>query len=252
MASPLDANGELVVSFTGKVRNLARVAELTNAVIDIATSGAWRQYTTAVGRETWREAELDYFLIACDMRYDDVSRVLAWNAQAKELAPMMDKDADRAHRRTLEEAAVQWHPPTGEPLIDRAKRLGWLRDNGALRRSPIPARARAQAKHGMTFEERANRTRPQRIPPARRKALDTIAQRLRAELADEHERRYVLERLARDDAGRPVASPAELAAWRADAEELDWNTARLAERWEVSRRGAQKRVERLREPATPD
>ena len=52
--------------------------------------------------------------------------------------------------------------------------------------------------------------------------------------------------------GVPAASLAELAARREDAEALDWNTARLAERWEVSRHGAEKRVERLRETATPD
>lgn len=250
MADVVDANGELVISFTGKVRNLARVAELTNAVVDIATSGAWREYKTAVGRERWRGAELDYFLIACDMQYDDVSRVLAWNARAKELAPMMDADAESEHRRPLEQASEQWHPPTGETLLERARRLGWTRDNGTLRASPIPKRARAQAKYGMTNEEHARRTRPERIPPPRRKALDEIAERLREELADEHERRYIVERLARDASGRPAASEAEKAAWRADAAELGWNTAALAERWELSDRGARRRIERLR--AAPD
>src|SRR4051794_37481654 len=115
----LDANGRRVVSFTSRIRNLGRVAELTDAVIEIATSGAWRDYHMATGHEAWREAELDYFLIACGMHYEDVARVLNYNKDAKALAPMMDKKAGAERRRPLEEAANGWHSPTGQSLPER-------------------------------------------------------------------------------------------------------------------------------------
>ncbi len=194
----VDANGHRVLEFTGKVRNLGRIAELADAVIDVATSGAWRDYTTAVGRERWLEAELDYFLIACDMQYDDVSRVLAWNARAKELAPMMES-GDDARRRPLETAASEWHSPTGESLMDRARRLGWLRANGAPRRPPIPARARTRAEHGMTREQQARLKRAERIAPERRQQLDELAERLVAEVAGRDERRYLIDRIVAEE-----------------------------------------------------
>ena len=161
--SMVDPNGRRVLTFTSHIQNLGRVAELTDAVIDIATSGAWRDYHMATGHEAWRDAELDNFLIACGMHYEDDSRVLAYNARAKALAPMMDKAAENDRRRPLAEAATAWHSPTGESLLDRAKHLGWLRDSGVMRASPIPERARAQAKHGMTLDEHARESRRQRI-----------------------------------------------------------------------------------------
>jgi hypothetical protein len=244
----VDPNGRRVLTFTSHIQNLGRVAELTDAVIDIATSGAWRDYHMATGHEAWREAELDYFLIACGMHYEDVSRVLAYNAGAKALAPMMDKTASTDRRRPLAEAATVWHSPTGESLLDRAKHLGWLRDSGVMRASPIPERARAQAKHGMTLDEHARESRRQRIPVARRRQLDAIAKRTLGEIADDTERRYLIDRLARDGAaGRPAASEAELERWRADAERLDWKAPALAEHWGIARESAYRRIKRLRE-----
>ena len=243
----VDPNGRRVLTFTSHIQNLGRVAELTDAVVDIATSGAWRDYHMATGHEAWREAELDYFLVACGMHYEDVSRVLAYNAGAKALAPMMDKAADADHRRPLSEAATAWHSPTGESLLDRARHLGWLRDNGVMRASPIPERARAQAKHGMTLDEHARESRRQRIPATRRRELDAIAKRTLSEIADDTERRYLIDRLARNGAaGRPAASDAELERWRADAERLGWKRQALANHWGITQWAADKRIKRLR------
>lgn len=245
MPELLDDNGRRVISFASRIRNLGRVAELTDAVIDIAVSGAWRDYHVATGHEAWREAELDYFLIACDMHCEDVARVLAYNKQAKDLAPMMDRNANGEMRRPLTEAAAQWHSPIGESLTERAARLGWTRTDGHLR-NPIPERARAKAKHGMTFEQHASRTRTQRIPAERRRELDQLVRHMLAEIASDAERRYLIDRLGRDNAGRPTTSSNELGQWATDAERLDWDTAALAEHWGVARRSAQERVRRLR------
>lgn len=243
MSKLTDQAGDRVLAFTSKIRNLGRVAELTDAVIDIASSGVWRDYHVATGHETWREAELDFFLIACDMHYADVARVLSWNAQAKELAPLMDKSANSGRRRSLDEVA--WQSPAGESLADRAKRLGWLGGTGVIH-SPIPQRARAIAKHGVTLDEHARESRKERIPAARRRELDGLVKRVLGEVADAHERRYLVDLLARNGVGRPAASNAEMEQWRKDAERLDWSTSALAEHWGVDRSTAHRRIKRLR------
>jgi hypothetical protein len=236
--------GDRVLAFRSKIRNLGRVAELTDAVIDIATSGVWRDYQMATGHQTWLEAELDYFLIACDMHYADVAKVLSWNAQAKELAPLMDKSANSGRRRSIDE--VTWQSPAGESLTERAERLGWMGETGVVH-SPIPQRARAKAKHDMTFEEHARETRRQRIPAARRRALDNLAKHVLGEVADANERRYLIDRLVRNGVGRPAASDVELERWRTDAERLDWSTSALATLWGIDPSTARKRMRRLRE-----
>jgi hypothetical protein len=245
MSEFTDPAGDRVLAFTSKIRNLGRVAELTDAVIDIATSGVWRDYHVATGHETWREAELDYFLIACEMHYADVARVLSWNAQAKELAPLMDKGANSDRRRSLDEVA--WQSPAGESLADRARRLGWVGETGVIH-SPIPQRARAIAKHGVTLDEHAREGRKQRIPAARRRELDRLAKSVLSEVADANERRYLVDRLARNGVGRPAASNVELERWRADAERLGWSAyAELAAAWGITRDAAYRRVKRLLE-----
>jgi hypothetical protein len=213
MPDPVDDNGQLVLEFTGKVRNLGRVAELTDAVIDIAISGAWRDYHTASGHESWREAELDYFLMACEMNYDDVSRVLAWNRRAKELAPMMDRDAPEDRRRSIDEAATGWRSPTGESLVNRAVRGGWLKPDGRMRTPPVPRRARAKARHGATLEEHASQARAERILDERRAELDSLADEVLEKVPDAIERRYVIDRIARDTTRpRGKSNPGTLAA----------------------------------------
>lgn len=191
-----DANGDQVIAFTGRIRNLARIAELTNSILEMAESGAWRDYRTAVGHERWLDAEFDYFLIACQMQRDDVARVLAWNADSAKLAPLMDRDATPQHRRLLETAAANWTSSGGEALLGRAKRLGWLNDSGRLAASPVPRRARVRAATGLTVDERARRVRAERIPADRRRELNSLAGSIEAQLVDDHERRYLLDRLA--------------------------------------------------------
>src|SRR5262245_40424797 len=123
----LDDAGELVVRFIGEARNLSRLGELTDEVVGIAESGAWRSYRTALGTQEWLECELDYFLISCDLSHEDVSRVLAYTRKGGDLATMMDHEANSNRRRTLEQASAAWHAPTPETLVERAQRLGWTR-----------------------------------------------------------------------------------------------------------------------------
>jgi len=192
----VDENGERVIAFTGRIRNLTRIAELTASIIDMAESGAWRNYRTAVGHEQWLCAEFDYFLIACQLERDDIARVLAWNADSAKLAPLMDREAASERRRDLDAASASWGSPGGETLLIRAKRLGWLNDGGRLAASPIPRRARTRAITGVTVDELARHRRAERIPEARRREIDTLADSISSELADDQERRYFLDRLA--------------------------------------------------------
>lgn len=193
----VDANGREVISFTGKVQNLQRVAELTQSIIEMAESGAWRDYTTAVGHQSWLDAEYDYFLISCALERDDVARVLAWNADSVKLAPLMDREAPANQRRPLEKAAADWVSTGTEPLLGRAQRLGWLNKGGQLAASPVPRRARVLATTGMTMEEHARRARAERIPADRRRVLDGIAADLAEAVSDAAERRYVIDRVLR-------------------------------------------------------
>ena len=55
----VDESGDQVLRFVSAARNLSRLGELTDEVVSIAQTGAWRRYRTAVGVDEWRECELD-------------------------------------------------------------------------------------------------------------------------------------------------------------------------------------------------
>jgi hypothetical protein len=246
----IDEAGDQVLRFVSAARNLSRLGELTDEVVTIAKSASWRQYRTAVGTDEWRESEFDYFLIACDLGYDDISRIVAYTGEGGSLAPLMDRDADPDRRRTFGEASAAWHAPTPETLISRAQRLGWTRGetSATLRAAPLPQRVRARQAHGMSVDERARRTREQRITSQRRRQLDELVTRLRGELADDAERLYVIDQLralgAHGRSGRPAG---EHGRWAADAQQLGWDAAKLAKEWGISERAARHRMHLARQ-----
>jgi hypothetical protein len=43
-------------------------------------------------------SDLDYFLIACDLRHEDISRILAYTREGTTLAPLMDRNANPDYR----------------------------------------------------------------------------------------------------------------------------------------------------------
>lgn len=246
----VDEAGDQVLSFVSAARNLSRVGELTDKVVAIAKSGAWRRYRTAVGVDEWRECEFDYFLIACDLSHDDIGRVVAYTREGAALAPMMDREANSTRRRPFEEASAAWHAPTPETLIEQAQRLGWTRGeaSSALRAAPLPPRVRARHAHGISMDEHAQRGRARRLTESRRRELDELVHRVRTELEDELERRYVIDQLREvEQVGRPRMTEQEHRRWRADAERLDWNTVKLAEEWSIGRAAARARVRLLRQ-----
>ena len=195
----VDEAGDQVLRFMSEARNLSRIGELTDEVVAIAQSGAWRRYRTAVGHDEWRESEFDYFLIACDLSHEDVGRVVAYTREGASLAPLMDRDAEADKRRPLDEAAAAWHAPVPETLIERAQRLGWTRNETSehLRAAPLSDRIRARQAHGMTKDEHARRTRVRQLPAARRRELDDLVEHMRGEFTDDAERLYVIDQLRR-------------------------------------------------------
>jgi hypothetical protein len=249
----IDDAGDQVLRFVSAARNLSRLGELTDEVVAVAKSGSWRRYRTAVGIDEWRECEFDYFLIACDLGHDDIARILAYTREGAALAPLMDRETNGTRRRTFEEASAAWHAPTPETLINRAQRLGWTRGetSTALRAAPLPPRVRARQAHGISMDEHAQRTREQRIALQRRRELDALIGRIRSELADETERLYVIDQLRRQGTrGRPGATVEERNRWGADAQRLNWDTAKLAQQWRISERAARKRVQLIRKAST--
>jgi hypothetical protein len=250
----VDDAGEQVLRFVSAARNLSRLGELTDEVVAIAKSSSWRRYKTAVGTDEWRECEFDYFLIACDLGYDDITRILAYTREGATLAPLMDREAEPALRRTFEEAASNWHAPTPETLITRAQRLGWTRGEGseALRAAPLPRRIRARQTHGMSVDEHARHSREQRITNERRHQLDELINHVRSQIADDTERLYVIDQLrASGTRGRPATNGAERGRWAADAQRLGWNTAKLAQEWGISERRTKRRIQLAREADSP-
>ena len=204
----VDDAGDKVLRFISAARNLSKVGELTAEVTEIAKSSVWRRYRTALGVDEWRECELDYFLMAAELSYEDVSRVLAYTRDRVDIAAMMDPRADQRQRRSLEDAARNWHAPVPETLVERAQRLGWTRGDksGVLRVPPLPHSARVRQMHGMTQGERARRGRAKRIPEARRRELDTMIQKMQRQLQDNLERQYVVDQLTSAGQLRPTAS----------------------------------------------
>lgn len=251
----IDEAGDQVLRFVSAARNLSRLGELTDEVVTIAKAGSWRRYRTATGTDEWHECEFDYFLIACDLGYDDISRIVAYTGEGGSLAPLMDRDADPGRRRAFEEASAAWHAPTPETLMKRAQRLGWTRGetSATLRAAPLPQRVRARHAHGMSMDEHARRTREQRISNQRRRQLDELVTHLRGELSDDAERRYVIDQLrapgAHGRAGRPTG---EHGQWAADAQRLGWDAAKLAEEWDISERAARHRMRLARQAEASD
>lgn len=205
----VDDAGDRVLRFISAAHNLSRLSELTDEIVSIAKSDAWRRYRTAVGTDQWRACELDYFLISCDLSYDDVSRIMAYTREGAALAPLMDREAPTSRRRALIDAAADWHAPTPETLLERAQRLGWTKSatSGDLRVAPVPPRARALQVHGMTMDEHARTSRAKRLSKARRTKLEAVVKRIRGEISDDVERLYVIDRLREIGRQRDKAVP---------------------------------------------
>lgn len=189
-------NWRTVSQFVSDLRNVSRLAAYVDTVVDVYESGAWREYTDATGRsDQWRAAEFDYFLIACGAQYGEVQRLLTWDrARAAELALAMDSE-DPSARRSLSDVSDQWASPAGASLAELAERQGWTKGNGQLRAGPAPQRARARARTGLSKDEQARQNRANRLAAGRREILDRIGEAVVAEVGDEQELRYLLDRL---------------------------------------------------------
>jgi hypothetical protein len=156
-----DDNSERVRQFGAAILAAGSVGRIADAVIAIALSQAWRDYTLKGYSTTWLGAE------------------------ASQLAPHMDQRA--SERRPLKVASAEWNPPLppGITLLTLAKDLGWVTDRGRSRKPPVGRRSRARAA-GASREERAREARRQRVGPERCAELAELGAMLAAELdADE-------------------------------------------------------------------
>lgn len=239
----IDEAGERVLAFQLRVQNLGRIGDLTSNLEQIAMSGDWRDYTTAVGRERWLESEFDYFLISSGVFHEDARKVIQWARAGAELAAMMDPEADASRRRPIEVAAEAWRPAgPGPGFLQRARELGWLAGNDSVKVA-VSRRALEEARTGVTKEEQARQARTERLPTGRRSQLDELVETLLTELTAADERRYVIDRLRESIRGEQ-RRPADV---RGDAERLGWNVSALAQKWGVARMTAHRWVEEVRE-----
>src|SRR4030095_10160364 len=175
-ATDLRANGAAVASFSTRLHNLYRVGELVLNVADMYLDGPWRAYEHNAGAVRWREGEVDYFLISVGAPRDDIARIVAWNRIGASLAPGMASD-DPRKRRPFEQAAAAWPSDTGESLLERAQRLGWISKKVSDAGSPRPVSvvssyARAVANEALPLGKRAQRYQGRRalkeLPATRR------------------------------------------------------------------------------------
>ena len=242
----MDAAGRQVIDFAAACRTLGKVGELADNIMRIAESGAWRQYRTAIGVQTWQECECDYFLIACDLEYDDVYRAIRWNKLGETTLAMLDQDAPAEKRRPIEQATASYHATGPETLSERAERLHWFTKNGKLR-PPISGRQRAkQSSGGKTPEQQAMERRERRLSQEQRRELDQTMSELVAQL-DDDEIRYLVNRLVKQlqrPRGRPQSDHEQ---WARDIADLNGDTKALAERWGVSQVRARARRLEIRE-----
>lgn len=242
--NPIDEAGERVLAFQLRVQNLGRIGDLTSNLEQIAVSGDWRDYTTALGRERWLDSEFDYFLIASGVFHEDARRVIQWAKVGGDLAAMMDPAADSERRRPIDDAAKGWHSAgPSASFLQRARELGWLASDNTVKVA-VSKRALEEARTGVSKEEHARQARTERLQPARREQLDTLAETLLVELTAADERRYVIDRLRASIRGEQ-RRPADL---RGDAELLGWNVSALAEKWGVARMTAHRWVDEVRDP----
>jgi len=239
----LDEAGEWVWHFQLEARNLSKVSLLHKLVIEAFEKGYWRNYKFGTGRETWRECEFDYFLIASDIAYRDASAVFTWKDRGRALAAATMSD-DPKKRRSLEQASAAWHSPTPETLEQRATRLGWTSPTGV--RSAAPPRARAFVRHGVTLEKHARQQRQRQLKD-RRVELDRVVDTLVERFTDEAALRYVVERLRERLAkvrkvGRP---PSNRQQWARDNATFKGDVKALASHWGISRQAVEKRQKQL-------
>ncbi len=102
----------------------------------------------------------------------------------------------------------------------------------------------------MTKDEHAQRSRAERLDLARKAELDEAVNRLRALIKGEGERLYVIDQLRETRPhGRPPVTEQDRKQWLADADRLNWDTARLATEWGIVLRSAQRRLRWLRQQA---
>jgi hypothetical protein len=190
----LNESGQQVMSFASALRNSSRMGTYADLVVEMFISKRWRAYETALGPVRWRAHEFDYFLIACDARYEDIVRILIWDTvRAAKLADAMSGPPSR-ERRTLAEVSTGWQSGTPQTLIDRAQTNGWFRkDRRQMKRAPVPNRALQRAKG--TTNERLARTRRRRKLGTRREQLDRIIAYIRARTINPSEVAYIIDEL---------------------------------------------------------
>jgi hypothetical protein len=243
----MDDNGEKVVHFAADIRTLGKLGELSAKIIAMAESGAWRRYRTAVGTDEWRECEFDYFLIACDVAFDDVDRAIRTHRLGGTTRNMMNPYAEPGQRRDLEDAARAWHAATPETLPDRAARLGWVVKDE--QRVPLSKRQLSELRAGgVSMEDQARDRRSERLSAKQRRELNRRAKSALDGLTED-EGRYLLDAISRLLARDPGQPAIDRAQWMADIERIGTDAQALAKHWRVAVVTARWRIREVRRAA---
>jgi hypothetical protein len=185
-------NSERVRAFAQRMLEARSIALISDLIIDIALSGAWRDYDIDGVPFRWRAAEFDYFLITCGVVYVDVKEVLKGRDTAP-LVPLFDQKSPE-HRPLRVASDALGFLPDGKTLETLAHELGWYTDRGRARKPPLGRRSRARASGG-SREARSREARRMRIGAERCAVLVQLVAWLAREELSPDECRFVADEL---------------------------------------------------------
>jgi hypothetical protein len=175
-----DANTEHVRDFARKMAEATSLARIAEAVIELGSSQAWRDYDIDGYPCKWQAAEFDYALITCGVKYTDMAQLLKGHETAIALVPLMDPRSPE-HRHPKDASQAWGSPRPGVTLISLAKDLGWISERGRAYKPPVGRRTRDRSA-GMSWEAKARAARRERLGEDRCVELEISAQQLAAEL----------------------------------------------------------------------
>jgi hypothetical protein len=175
-----DANTERVKEFAHKMAEATSLARIAEAIIELGTSQAWRDYDIDGYPCKWEPAEYDYALITCGIKYTDFAELLKGRETAIALVPLMDpRSPDHRHPQ---DASQAWgSPKPGVTLLSLAKDLGWISERGRARKPPFGRRTRDRGA-GMSWEAKSRAARRERLGDGRCAELEDQARELATEL----------------------------------------------------------------------